>query len=384
MVCADVYHTYPCCPGFGRALEEAREATKAAALHKKGRIAEPGTADISCCNMLSARCAQHAERNFASCVHMIALQPKTASLHVCLCPSSSLARCPVASAVLTCQTDVAAEELPALKPLQASHPRVRHGHEAVPHPTEQQRINAAAAAAAAGRGLSDGSDGDARQPRTKQRRIDRPAAAAAGGGRSGGKAGRYAAAEGAHGSGRQARAGPAGAAAAAGDVERHVRKRATATDKFVKGLNAGNPASVRAAQGKTQAAKAAALKAGRTLGNRPAAAAAGRAPAAAAAPAGDAAAEDQHEHWEEPLAHLEEEEPWTGREQVCGSNQGQQRPGRRHRGLGLVVSPADYNAQLMASKLDCQLVVNPQQQQEHGNQGQQPDPQDADVSGIWN
>lgn len=268
----------------------------------------------------------------------------------------------------------AAEELPALKPLQAPQPRVRHGHEAVPHPTEQQRINAAAAAAAAGRGLSDGSDGDARQPLNKQRRIDRSAAAA---GQAGGKVGRQAAADG---SGRQARAGAAGAAAAAGEVERHVRKRATATDKFVEGLNAGKPAEVRAARGKTQAAKAAALKAaGRTLGNR-AAAAAGRAPAAAAAPAGDAAAEDQHWHVDEPLAHLEEEEPWTGREQVHGSNQGQQRPGRQHRGLGLVVSPADYNAKLMPSKLDCQLVVIPQQQ-EQGN-GQQADPQDTDVSGI--
>lgn len=273
--------------------------------------------------------------------------------------------------------------------------RVRHGYEALAHPTEQQRIDHAAAAAARAAKVrrADELDFDAEEeaeqhglgPSKRRKLGDKPAAVAAAAGQQGGKAGRKGAAAGAGqlqkwGSGAAAAA--AAAAVGSGDEAgsgRAGRKRQGAVQTFIKGVNKGKAYDVRQAQNRARADKAAAaaaaaggaLGAGRGWGRGPMAQASKQGPRAAAGAAAAAEAgyyEDQHDamDWEaqddfEPAAAAAQS---VGQQRQHEAQHAGVRLGRHHR-LGLQVQPVRYDRQLMLAKLHCRLVVLPKEGQRH-------------------
>lgn len=302
--------------------------------------------------------------------------------------------------------------------------RVRHAHEAVPHTTEQQRIDQAKAAAEAaaaaakaaksrrGTAMDEDADEDAYadQEQYWQLPSKRRKAAGAASGRlaQGGKVGQRGAAAGAGplhtlGSGAAAAAAGVGAGEELEPQGRVVRQRQGVVQEFIKGVNRGLPKDVRQAQGKAKAAAAAAADGGGRRGAARRGRGRGRlqgqqrqrAAAAAAAAEADDDVGDTHAH--SGPGHSGEDlddgggwqQEWHGEGQDEGANdtaaaaaggcrgarwqqQQQQlcpqqftglRLGRHHK-LALPVEPVAFDRKLFDAKLHCRLVVIPRGQQQ--------------------
>jgi hypothetical protein len=283
-----------------------------------------------------------------------------------------------------------AEEMPELRRVQLGL-RIRHGHAALAHPTEQQRIDHATAAAAAKAAKARhadelGSDAEEAEqhnlgPNKRRKLVDKPATAAAG--QQGEKAGRKGAAAGAGQLQKWGSGAAAAAAAAVGSGDeagggRAGRKRQGAVQKFIKGVNKGKAYDVRQAQDRARAQKAAAAAAaggapgaGRGRGRGPSAQARSKQDARAAAAAA-AAAEEEADYYEDQHDAMYWEVQGDA-EAAAGESVGRQvhhqqqhtglRLGRHHR-LGLPVQPVRYDRQLMKAKLHCRLVVLPKEGQQ--------------------
>jgi hypothetical protein len=251
--------------------------------------------------------------------------------------------------------------------------RVRHGHEALAHPTEQQRIDHAAAAAAKAakvrhtaelHSVAEEAEQHNMGPNKRRKLSDNRAAAAAAASRRGAAAG----------AGQLQKLGSAAAAAAAAAVGsgdeagrgRAGRKRQVTVQKFIKGVNKGKAYDVRQAQDRARAAAAAAGGApgpGRGRG-RTTQVLKQDARAAAAAAAEADYCEDQHDamDWKVQGGSKAAAAESMGQQRHHGQQHAGVRLGRHHR-LGLQVQPMRYDRQLMTAKLHCRLVVLPKEGQ---------------------
>lgn len=274
------------------------------------------------------------------------------------------------------------EVLPDLQRIRPAA-RVRHAAEVKLHPTEQQRIDhaaaeaarAAAAAAAAGHDDDDGwesweGEGSPRKrQKTGHHTTARGAAAAAAAGvKSGGrKAGAV----------RQQKQGSGAAAAAAGasgGAAPRERRRLGPQEKFTEGLNKGKRGDVRAAQERVKAEKARREQRKRQLQEDDAAAHAGY--------DSDGGMEWQDE---EGGADADDTEMQHADDPAAAHGGPAQRAGgllARQPGLQMEVDIVDWPDQFMQAKLHCRLVVLPNADGERQSQQQPQDTNDVSARKV--